>query len=80
MAATGLNTTDEGCPGARRFPFVVGYAPAYAPCAPAVSPDGQGETEGEGGGWRSWFGLDRKPEAPAEPAATPAAATPPPSR
>lgn len=56
---------------------MVGYAPTYAPCAPAVSPDGQGEAEGEGGGWRSWFGLDRKPEAPAEPAATPAAATPP---
>jgi hypothetical protein len=55
---------------------VVGYAPAYAPCAPAVSPDGQGEAEGEGGGWRSWFGLDRKPEAPAEPAAPPAAILP----
>ncbi|MDW7603442.1 hypothetical protein R1V99_23650, partial [Stenotrophomonas maltophilia] len=63
-------------PGARRFPFVVGYAPAYAPCAPAASPEGQGEAEGEGGGWRSWFGLDRKPEAPAESAATPS----PPSR
>ena len=80
VAPTGLNSTDEGCPGARRFPFVVGYAPAYAPCAPAASPEGQGEADGEGGGWRSWFGLDRKPEAPAEPAAAPAAATPPPSR
>ena len=43
-------------------------------------PDAQGGAEGEGGGWRSWFGLDRKPEPAAEPAAAPAAATPPPSR
>jgi len=80
VAATGTNSTDEGCPGARRFPFVVGYAPAYEPCAPAPLPDAQGGAEGEGGGWRSWFGLDRKPEPAAEPAAAPAAATPPPSR
>ncbi|WP_445514342.1 penicillin-binding protein 1B [Stenotrophomonas sp. 3(2025)] len=80
VAATGTNSTDEGCPGARRFPFVVGYAPAYEPCAPAALPDAQDGAEGEGGGWRSWFGLDRKPEPAAEPAAAPAAATPPPSR
>ena len=42
------NATDAGCPGARRLPFVVGYAPAYQPCtylqpqpAEAIGPDGQ---------------------------------------
>ncbi|MGH8078778.1 MAG: penicillin-binding transpeptidase domain-containing protein, partial [Lysobacter sp.] len=33
----GSNTTDAGCAGARRFPFVAGFAPAYAPC-PAPQP------------------------------------------
>ncbi len=72
--ANGNNATDEGCPGARRFPFVVGFAPAYAPCSPPAEavPDA-GEAGSEGGGWRSWFGLDRK--AP-EPASTPASETP----
>lgn len=78
--ASGTGSTDETCPGARRFPFVVGYAPAYAPCtAPTAVPEGEGgEASGEGGGWRSWFGLDKKPEPAAEPA--PAAATPSPAR
>lgn len=72
--ANGNNATDEGCPGARRFPFVVGFAPAYAACSPPAEavPDA-GEGGSEGGGWRSWFGLDRK--AP-EPASTPASETP----
>ncbi|NIJ68178.1 penicillin-binding protein 1B [Xanthomonas sp. 60] len=69
VEATGTGATDETCPGARRFPFVVGYAPAYAPCAPPVA---EPSAEGEGGGWRSWFGLDPK----SEPA--PASSTPPP--
>ncbi len=61
---SGSNATDEGCPGARRFPFVVGYAPAYAPCAPPqVLPEEEGEAESSGG-WRSWFGLDRRREEP----------------
>src|SRR5690606_11557949 len=34
VAAEGNNSTDEGCPGARRFPFVAGFAPGYMPCAP----------------------------------------------
>lgn len=78
--ASGTGSTDETCPGARRFPFVVGYAPAYAPCtAPTAVPEGEGgEATGESGGWRSWFGLDKKPEPAAEPA--PAAATPSPAR
>lgn len=68
--ASGTASTDETCPGARRFPFVVGYAPAYAPCtAPTALPEGEaGGEAGEGGGWRSWFGLDKKPEPAAEPA------------
>ena len=69
VEATGTGATDETCPGARRFPFVVGYAPAYAPCAPPVA---EPSAEGEGGGWRSWFGLDPKPEP------APASSTPPP--
>lgn len=69
VEATGTGATDETCPGARRFPFVVGYAPAFAPCAPPVA---EPSAEGEGGGWRSWFGLDPKPEP------APASSTPPP--
>lgn len=54
----GNNSTDPGCPGARTLPFVAGYAPAYSACvmeAPAPA-------EEESSGWRSWFGLDKKPE------------------
>lgn len=73
VEASGTNATDEGCPGARRFPFVVGYAPAYAPCAPpAAGPD---EGDQGGGGWRSWFGLEPKPAAAPEPATQPAPST-----
>nr|WP_229792555.1 penicillin-binding protein 1B [Lysobacter bugurensis] len=50
------NTTDPGCAGARRLPFVAGFAPPYAPC-PAPAP----VEEDEGGGWREWFGFDREP-------------------
>ncbi|HOC11351.1 MULTISPECIES: penicillin-binding protein 1B [Thermomonas] len=34
-------STDPGCPNARRFPFVAGFAPAYQPCqyAPPVEVD-----------------------------------------
>jgi len=66
----GANTTDPGCPGARQLPFVAGFAPAYSACvieAPTAP-------EEESGGWRSWFGLDRKPEE-----APPAEDTPPPA-
>ncbi|MEJ1096955.1 MULTISPECIES: penicillin-binding protein 1B [unclassified Pseudoxanthomonas] len=56
------NTTDPDCPGARRLPFVSGSAPAYAPCVVPTVPEQEEE-----GGWRSWFGLDKKEEAPAEP-------------
>ena len=43
--------------------FVSGFAPAYAPCVIEQVPV-EGE-EQDGGGWRSWFGLDRKKEEPA---------------
>ncbi|MCD9086254.1 penicillin-binding protein 1B [Stenotrophomonas sp. SY1] len=77
VEATGSNATDEGCPGARRFPFVVGFAPPHVPCAMPVETapvEGEGGEE-QGGGWRSWFGLERKPEE-----AAPAAATETPAR
>ncbi|MNV30301.1 Penicillin-binding protein 1B [compost metagenome] len=77
VEAAGSNATDEGCPGARRFPFVVGFAPQYVPCtmpaeAAPVEGEGDGQQEG-GGGWRSWFGIE--PKQP-EPAAAPPAETP----
>ena len=76
VEASGTNATDEGCPGARRFPFVVGFAPQYVPCTmPAEAPpvEGEGGSQQEGGGWRSWFGIE--PRQP-EPAAAPPAETP----
>ncbi|WP_045764587.1 penicillin-binding protein 1B [Xanthomonas albilineans] len=76
MDPIGYNSTDPGCPGARRFPFVVGFAPAYAPCTPAQAlpeSDAPASAEGEhpGGGWRSWFGLDKKKDPPTQAAPTP---------
>lgn len=80
VEANGSGTTDVDCPGARQFPFVVGYAPAYVPCSAAAAPV-EGETASEGGntggggGWRSWFGLDKK-----EKQAEPAQSSPPPEQ
>ena len=74
VEATGTGATDESCPGARRFPFVVGYAPAYVPCAPPAAEPG---ADGEGGGWRSWFGLDPKPEPAPASSSPPAPSTSP---
>ncbi len=34
----GANSTDPGCPGARRFAFVAGYAPPYRQCVYAPPP------------------------------------------
>ena len=67
----GNNATDAGCPGARNFPFVAGFAPAYASCV--IEPPAEEVIEGESGGWRSWFGLDRDREQapPPEPAPEP---------
>ncbi len=63
----GSNSTDADCAGVRRLPFVAGFAPAYTPCVTSPPP----ETGEEGGGWRSWFGLDRKDGQAAEPAPVP---------
>jgi penicillin-binding protein 1B len=52
------NSTDAGCPGARRFAFVAGFAPPYAPCVAPPPP------EEEGGGWRDWFGWGRDEQPP----------------
>ena len=55
------SSTDSSCPGVRRFPFAKGYAPPYEPC---VYQQPEPEEE-QGGGWRSWFGLDSRPRDPA---------------
>lgn len=58
----GSASTDAGCPGARRFAFVAGFAPPYQACALAEpdTGDGTGEDDGSGdqpGFWRRLFGL-----------------------
>ncbi len=58
------NSTDAGCPGARRFAFVAGFAPPYTPCVAAPPP------QEESGGWRDWFGWGND-EAPRDPATEP---------
>lgn len=62
-------TTDASCAGARRFAFVAGFAPGYAPCPVVVEP-----TAEEGGSWRDWFRFGRDDgqtqPAPPEPAPT----------
>ena len=71
------HSTDAGCPGARRFAFVAGFAPAYQRCVYA-DPDPyqqQGE-DGERGGWREWFGWGDE-EAPRDPATQVPPAEPP---
>ncbi|WCE02951.1 penicillin-binding protein 1B [Pseudoxanthomonas sp. JBR18] len=59
--------TDASCPGARRFPFVAGHAPAYADCQQYTLPS-DGDTDGGGGGWRRWFGLPPKKDEEPPPA------------
>jgi penicillin-binding protein 1B len=58
------NSTDSGCPGARRFAFVAGFAPPYTPCVAAPPP------QEESGGWRDWFGWGND-EAARDPASEP---------
>src|SRR5690606_28976176 len=72
------NSTDAGCPGARRFPFVDGFAPPYQPCA-LQEADPYREQQ-QDGGWREWFGFgDRAARDPAtEPPPAPAPEPPPP--
>ncbi|MEG3193036.1 penicillin-binding protein 1B [Lysobacter sp. D1-1-M9] len=66
----GDNVSGADCAGARRFPFVAGFAPPYAPC-PLPEPEPE-----ENGGWREWFGFGRDrertpPQAERAPAETP---------
>ena len=58
------NSTDASCGGARRFAFVAGFSPPYAPC-PMAEP---APVEEERRSWRDWFGLgdDDKEAPPAE--------------
>ena len=72
----GSHATDAGCPGARRFAFVAGYAPAYQSCY-YVEPDpwyrDQDEDEDDGEGfWSRLFGRGNRDE-PAQPAPEPQA-------
>ncbi|MGY0505941.1 penicillin-binding protein 1B [Luteimonas sp. e5] len=86
------HSSDASCPGARRFAFVSGYAPAYRPCViepaptydefgnPLQSPSEPGAEPSTGvSGWRRFFGLgERQPprDPPPPPAADPASPVP----
>jgi len=76
VEASGSYVTDADCPGARRYPFVAGAAPAYAPCVsayPAPLPGMEGEQE-QPGFWQRLFGRDTPAEpAPVEPPPPPPA-------
>jgi len=63
------NASDAGCPGARRFAFVAGFAPAFQPCVYAdPNPyDQQQQQDQQGGGWREFFGFGDR-DAPRDPA------------
>ncbi|WP_231120383.1 penicillin-binding protein 1B [Cognatilysobacter tabacisoli] len=63
----GSNTTNADCAGARRFAFVAGFAPDYAPCP---QPQPVAPRDDEDGGWRDWFGFGDR-EAPRDPATEP---------
>ncbi len=57
------NSTDAGCPGAQRFAFVAGFAPAYQPCVYANPDDGDqpGQPQqDERRSWRDWFGWGKR--------------------
>jgi penicillin-binding protein 1B len=61
----GRNTTEPGCPGSRRFPFVEGFAPSSVPCPYAAAPSAPAEDRGDSGGgfWEQLFGNDAPAEA-----------------
>ena len=76
VQAQGSYVTDADCEGARRFAFVAGAVPEYAPCAPAYGPGpgAEGEGDDQPGFWRRLFGAGREP---AEPASAPVPQQPP---
>jgi penicillin-binding protein 1B len=78
-------STDAGCPDARQFAFVAGFAPPYQACTYAdpyyQQQEGDAAEGDSGGGWRSWFGwgdrqdpAKREPPPPPQPAPAPAPA------
>jgi penicillin-binding protein 1B len=85
------SSTDASCPGARRFAFVAGFAPAYQPCVyaapqtdpyyqqhPEELPQDQAQAEQQHGGWRDWLGLGHH-EDPAKQVPPQVPAPPPPA-
>jgi len=67
-------STDPGCPDARHFAFVAGFAPPYQPCS-YFDPYYQQQEEAaeeSSGGWRSWFGWGREDPARRAPPPQPA--------
>lgn len=60
----GSNATNPECPGARRFAFVAGFQPAFAPCEVQAP-------EEEGSNWRDWFGFGRDNDEQQPPQAQP---------
>ena len=82
------HSTDPGCPDARRFAFVAGYAPAYQPCVYAPPPmldefgnplpvpeygsDPANPLQRAGEAIRDFFGGDPAKQVPSEPQPQPA--------
>ncbi|MDH5822213.1 penicillin-binding protein 1B [Luteimonas sp. RD2P54] len=76
-------STEAGCPEARRFPFVAGFAPPFQPCSyygeeeiadggydQQAGPAAAGDQAPRRGGWRRWFGIgerERDPPPEAQP-------------
>lgn len=88
------NSTDPGCPDARHFAFVAGFAPPYQPCdfsqpvpedgtQPGNADDAQttGDTTQPHRSWRDWFGLgNRNASPPPQSPPAPAPSAPPPEQ
>lgn len=72
VEAQGSYVTDADCPGARRFAFVAGTAPSYAPCAPAWQEETMPGADGgqQEGFWQRLFGRGRRADAAPSPPAT----------
>jgi len=79
------SSTDASCPGARRFAFVAGFAPAYQPCTYTeplpepgdALPEEAPEQAAQRGGWRNWFGIGGNRNDPAKQAPPPPPPPPP---
>jgi penicillin-binding protein 1B len=81
------NSTDASCPGARRFAFVSGFAPAHQQCVYASpqtdpyyqqQPQDQVQAEQQHGGWRDWLGLGHREDPAKQAPPHPESAAPPP--